>query len=248
MLCLPYIPSLSPKFGNFCFIFPTYDFDEKMPICFVKLSKTENFTRHISVVVYTCADSALMKSLAREEGNSLGHKGLFFIQLERLQNWENRVVQQSLTVLWSKHKPWKISSTPFLVPNPAQICRCSYGSAQSPEYNLDWVGLKSWTQLWLSLDCLQQGFELTWALGHYTRDRFPCQIGTNQPRESQRPRMTRSWWSWTSRKESRLLHPTLVLTTFLGPNESVALWGWEIFVLESLSPYFPMRFSIVGYM
>lgn len=54
-----------------------------MPICFVKLSKTENFTRHVSVVVYTCADSALMKSLAREEGNSLGHKGLFFIQLER---------------------------------------------------------------------------------------------------------------------------------------------------------------------
>lgn len=63
-------PFSVPQVWKFLFHCPKLLLDEKMFICFVKSSKTSNFTKHIPVVGCTCADSALMKPFMR---------GLFFI-------------------------------------------------------------------------------------------------------------------------------------------------------------------------
>ena len=70
-----------------------------------------------------------------------GVHGLFFIQPERLQNWEGLAVQQSLTLLWSKHKPWKTSSTPF---SSQILLKCAdVNMAQPSPQSVIWIGLGS---------------------------------------------------------------------------------------------------------
>lgn len=155
-----------------------------MAISFVKLSKTNNFIRHISVMVM-CTDLALMKPLVREAANGPRHRvsSLYNqrdFKIERFCGSSKAQSCCSTSVSPGKYHP-SLSSPKFCStdanmarPSPQSIIWIGLGSEAGPSCgSLLTVSSKAlnWSGLWATVQ----------------RADFPARLEQSNPQESRYP-------------------------------------------------------------